>query len=109
MTLPRPCLHPGCPALVTDASRCPRHAAEREQHYEQQRGSSAARGYGAAHRTWRTVILARDPVCRLCHRAPSTVADHIMPLRLGGTWALSNGQGVCAHCHAVKRGQERHQ
>jgi len=54
-------------------------------------------------------VLARDPICRSCRRAPSTEADHIVPLAQGGDWSLENGQGLCKTCHSRKtrRQQER--
>lgn len=58
----------------------------------------------------RRLILERDPTCRCpgcpqcahgCHR-PSTQADHIQPVHLGGTHHPSNGQGLCHWCHRTK-------
>lgn len=95
----RPCAEPGCPGIATHHSRCQPHARAQER----RRGTAAQRGYGPGHRVWRLHVLARDPVCKMCNAAPSTVADHKLPLRQGGTWALSNGQGLCGHCHNVKR------
>jgi 5-methylcytosine-specific restriction protein A len=104
-----PCATPGCAALVERGqSRCHAHRAAYARAYDEERGTPAQRGYDARHRAWRQAILARDPICKLCGRVPSTVADHVTPLRLGGTWALSNGQGVCERCHNRKRGRERH-
>jgi 5-methylcytosine-specific restriction endonuclease McrA len=52
-------------------------------------------------------VLARDPVCRACGKAPSTVADHIQRIREGGArFDLANGQGLCSVCHDAKRGRE---
>ena len=71
-------------------------------------------GYGAAHNAWRQRILARDPFCvdpdrRHPYEARrSTVADHRKPVRLGGTWTMENGQGLCLWCHNAKRGRESH-
>lgn len=71
------------------------------------RGTAAARGYDARHRRWRTVIIARDPYCKIgikCQgEAPSTVADHVLPLNQGGDFSLENGQGCCSPCHDWKR------
>jgi len=54
------------------------------------------------------VVLARDPVCVLCHRNASTIADHIISHR--GVWELfcdlANLQGVCKPCHDVKTAKE---
>ena len=96
------CAEPGCGALVAKG-RCARHRVTHEHH----RCSSAARGYGGHHRRWRVPILRRDRICRLCHAAPSTEADHIIPLSRGGTWALENGQGLCKRCHGQKTRRDR--
>src|SRR5690242_4066281 len=56
----------------------------------------------------RVVALARDPICKICNRYPSTVVDHIKPHR--GNWDLftdlNNCQGLCEHCHNVKTAKE---
>jgi hypothetical protein len=56
----------------------------------------------------RKVVLARDPVCCICHRAASTVADHKIPHR--GVWSLfvdlSNLWGLCDTCHSRKTSAE---
>jgi hypothetical protein len=70
------------------------------------RPTVAQRGYGGAHRKWRAHVLAREPSCRYgypgCTRI-STVADHIVSMREGGSPDdLANGAGCCRHCHAIK-------
>ena len=70
------------------------------------RGDAAQRGYGQRHRTlFREAILARDPVCQLCLRALSTVADH-WPTSRRDLVALGldpddpiYGRGLCKRCH----------
>lgn len=56
----------------------------------------------------RYVTLARDPICRICNRNASTVADHIKPHK--GVWELfcdlANLQGICEKCHALKTAKE---
>jgi 5-methylcytosine-specific restriction endonuclease McrA len=56
----------------------------------------------------RLVVLARDPICAICRRNASTIADHIIPHR--GVWALfcdlANLQGLCADCHTRKTNVE---
>jgi 5-methylcytosine-specific restriction endonuclease McrA len=55
----------------------------------------------------RLMVINRDPICMLCQRAYSTVADHIRPFRSGATqqeqWdlftSLSNLRGICSTCH----------
>lgn len=46
--------------------------------------------------------LARDPVCKKCHSAPSRHADHILPRNSGGADSLDNLQGLCGPCHSAK-------
>lgn len=69
---------------------------------ERRRGSSAARGYDAEWRRVRAIVLAEEPTCRVCHEAPSTDVDHIVPKRQGGTNARANLRGVCHSCHSSK-------
>ena len=56
------------------------------------------------------MVLARDPLCRRCAArglvVASIIADHIVPIETGGSWSLGNGQGLCEHCHNVKRARE---
>lgn len=63
-------------------------------------------------RRWRRLriwILQRDPVCCICKLEASTVADHVLPVRLGGEfWDEDNLQGVCAPCHNAKSAKEKH-
>lgn len=96
------CSTPGCPAL-TARGRCDACRTKAEQ----QRGSAASRGYGTRHRnTFRTGVLARDPVCTVCGQAPAVHADH---------WPTDRrelvargldpddpqyGRGVCGPCHS---------
>jgi 5-methylcytosine-specific restriction endonuclease McrA len=67
------------------------------------------RWYRRAHwRNLRTLVLARDPICKMCQRAASTVADHIIPHK--GNWTLfcdlNNLQGLCDPCHSIKTAAE---
>ena len=102
--LATPCRTPRCPHVAGRSGRC--GACERD--YERRRGTSTERGYGAMHRRWRSAILHRDPICTDCHQAPSTEADHIIPLSRGGGWSLANGQGLCKPCHSRKTLQARY-
>ena len=104
----RPCPGPGC-RNTTTSGYCPACTAARPAPtYDDYRASARTRGYDTRHRRWRTLILHRDPVCRYCSRAPSTVADHITALRSGGSWSLDNGAGACTTCHNRKTAAERH-
>ena len=53
-----------------------------------------------AYRRWRTMVLARHPLCTC--GAIATEADHIIPLSQGGGWSLENGSGLCKACHSRK-------
>ena len=107
---PHPCNWPGCPELATR-----RFCASHARLYDSSRGSAPERGYDAEHRAWRAQVLARDSLCPgLYNRHPegalvATVADHILPVRQGGTWELDNGQGLCAGCHGAKIVREQRQ
>src|SRR5579885_2131857 len=103
----RLCRFPNCPNRIAATERhCAEHKRELAARDIAHRGTASARGYDARHRRWRLFVLRRDPVCRSCGKAPSVHADHIVPLSLGGSWALSNGQGLCASCHNSKTAYE---
>ncbi|MFN7019901.1 MAG: HNH endonuclease [Phycisphaerales bacterium] len=111
---PRPCRHPGCPGLVDPSSGsrvCPRHGAvdglpgvsdPRGPAWGGDRGSAHSRGYGARWRRLRRIILARDPVCRVCQASPAVTVDHLVPKAEGGGDDEGNLQGLCAACHTRK-------
>lgn len=65
---------------------------------DRKRGTPAQRGYDSLHRQLRVIVLRRDPVCKICNRAPSTVSEHIVPIEQGGATTLDNLQGACATC-----------
>jgi hypothetical protein len=54
------------------------------------------------------MVLARDPICMMCHRAPSIIVDHVKPHK--GNWDLfmdqKNCQGLCKPCHDAKTAAE---
>ena len=89
--IPSPCAEPGCPAL-TNGGCCRKH--QRDRHCAQ------AAYQTLAWRTLRVKVLMRDPICKMCGRAPSTEADHILPRRRGGQDTMGNLQGVCKPCHS---------
>ena len=99
---PSLCTYPGCRELGAHSHR---------PGYDKARGSAAKRGYDRYHRRWRTVILARDPLCVVCKAkgliVSSTDADHIIPLSRGGArFSIENGQGLCAFHHGMKTATE---
>ena len=65
-----------------------------------------------SRRLWRDKLrpacIRRDPVCVLCQRSYSTIADHRIPHR--GDWNLFNDldnlQGLCKECHDRKTAAE---
>ncbi len=66
----------------------------------------------AAWRLIRAAVLIRDAcVCRSCDRVTIGKAahiDHVLPLELGGSDALSNLQTLCSKCHGKKTvGEQR--
>jgi 5-methylcytosine-specific restriction protein A len=95
------CSTPGCPN-TTRSGRCETctKAADKA------RGTASERGYGGAgHRRFRREVLARDPICVLCHLEPSTVADHY-PLSRRELEAQGldpndpqHGRGLGKRCH----------
>lgn len=103
---PHPCSTACCPEL-THTRFCGIHTKDQERRERKRRGTTAERGYGAAHKRWRKAILRRDPVCVTCEgmgrTVVATVADHIVPMSAGGSRLLmSNGQGLCKTCHDQK-------
>lgn len=68
-------------------------------------------------------ILQRDPICKRCGIAPSVIADHIVPAgeairqaqesgrypysKYAGFYLMSNLQGLCRSCHAIKTNEDK--
>jgi 5-methylcytosine-specific restriction protein A len=77
------------------------HQREWKKLYDRSRWRHPQYGLQAA-------CLRRDPVCRKCHRNPSTVADHIKDHRGDERlfWDIGNLQGLCKGCHNAKTGSE---
>ena len=104
---PHACGNRACGRLAPRGERyCPECRTQRDQAYNAARGSSTDQGYGATWRRLRLLILARDPVCRRCHRNPSTEVDHIVAKKDGGTNDEQNLQGLCKPCHSQKTALE---
>ena len=76
-----------------------------------ERPSAALRGYDRRWRRLRRMVLAREPLCRVCGEkgmlTPATQVDHIVPLADGGDNAFENLQSLCATCHSQKTGRGR--
>ena len=54
--------------------------------------SAHARGYGSKWRELRSLVINRDPVCRLCRDQLTQEVDHIKRKAYGGTDDLNNLQ-----------------
>jgi 5-methylcytosine-specific restriction protein A len=101
----RPCLEPGCAALVQHG-RCPTHARQ----LEQARPNREARRwyYTARWRALRSQVLGAHPLCVVClHDGQVTAAtevDHIVPHRSDPVlfWNYHNLQALCVTCHSRK-------
>ena len=99
----RPCLHPGCAALV-EHGRCAQHRATETRRYDRYaRDREAKRFYDSA--LWHGIRerkLLRDPLCEMNLRclAPevATTVHHV-----DGDWRNNdpaNHQSACASCHS---------
>ena len=100
----RVCSKHGCPTIypASDGSRCSEHRKQADKY----RGTAAQRGYtGRGHRSFRSEVLDRDPICVECQIAQSTVADHYPTSKrdLIDQGLDSNdpdyGRGLCKPCH----------
>jgi 5-methylcytosine-specific restriction protein A len=107
---PHPCAHPGCPALVSGAARCPTHARAHTRADAQRRGTAAQRGYSYRWQQARARYLANNPLCRPCskkappHVTLATVVDHVTDHKGDPVlfWDQRNWQPSCAPCHDAR-------
>ena len=103
---PVACGRPGCGGLVRDGvcSLCgPRRRLSRRQH-DEQRGTSAQRGYGGRWQRLREMVLRDRPYCARCHAegrvVMATDVHHIVAKRNGGQDIQSNLEPLCHSCHS---------
>lgn len=106
-----PCGAPLCPRLAVRRGYCIEHAKENSKRVyaedHRRRGSPSTQGYGRRHSRWSRMVLARDIVCQHCRVRLATQADHVIPVKAGGSWTeFSNGAGLCRSCHARKTRKE---
>ena len=109
MTRPkRTCAEPGCPVLVT-RGYCLRHNRNRELREghspRAQEQRETMRKYDRRWRKLSKIVRARDPICMICHEAPSTEVDHIVPRRPeqhAADVTEEELQGLCKPCHSSK-------
>lgn len=105
---PKPCGHPGCPALVFDGGWCVKH---RPAAWSVKRPAPTKRITGRKLQRMRESLFARNPLCVECLKlgrvTEATQRDHIIPLFDGGADDESNEQGLCEACHDAKSKAER--
>lgn len=100
----RVCSSPGCPNLHPSTGKCPACRDQADRARRPYGNPYASRG----HRRFRREVLGRDPVCVLCGRAPSTVADHFPSERRDLVAAGLDpddpifGRGLCSACHGTE-------
>jgi 5-methylcytosine-specific restriction protein A len=113
-----------CGALVR-TPYCPAHTKANQQAYDDRRGTSTERGYGAKWRAYREPFVVRYPLCGMrppgapqtadsdCARrgqpTPTQVVDHIVPVTGAQDvrfYDETNHQALCERCHNRKRQRE---
>ncbi|WP_256846926.1 HNH endonuclease [Paenibacillus sp. Pae108] len=106
--LKRACNQPGCPALTHDRY-CPLHKKQKQQRYQQERGTAASRGYTYQWQKYRLRFLKKNPLCVHCENkgvlTPSEHVDHIIAVTGPNDplfWKESNHQALCHSCHSRK-------
>jgi 5-methylcytosine-specific restriction protein A len=111
------CAHPGCHKL-TSKSYCSSHAhleaKERKRAkagYDTTRPSAQDRGYDRQWSKLSRMVLARHPLCQVCHRQASRLVHHIAPVGEAPDLRLryDNCLAVCFSCHQAlhRQGQGR--
>ena len=101
---PRPCMHPGCPNLVTERNvyRCPEHQREYLKQWEKPRDVKYT---STMWRKRSQIFLAHNPTCVRCG-APSEIAHHIYRKRDGGSDDEDNLEALCRSCHEGEHNQK---
>ena len=99
-----PCRQSMCPALVDKPGYCDKH---KKKAWIRKEGTTTQRGYGAAWRKTRELVIRRDlGLCQPCQRNNRVTAfnaiDHIIPKAKGGSDDLNNLQCICNECHKHK-------
>lgn len=107
----RPCPEHGCRELTPDGP-CSRHRKHRAAIKREREGSASQRGYDHDWQTARALVLASEPLCRLCFFAHGRLniaaqVDHILPMAAGGERLdRANLQPLCRTDHENKNGAE---
>ena len=102
------CRKPGCPGQVRDGtcSVCGPRRRQADQQHDAQRGTAAARGYGARWQQLRSRVLSQHPLCADCAKrnvvTAATDVHHIAAKRDGGQDEESNLMALCHACHSKR-------
>ena len=105
----KPCNYPGCKELV-NKGYCDKHKKQ-GRGYDDNRMTSAQRGYGYKWQKYRAMFIKDNPICVTCLAdgvvEVATVVDHIKPHRgdYDLFWDTANHQALCKRCHDAKTGR----
>lgn len=86
--------------------RPPRHKPFGSLPKSADRPSACKQGYDRRWQRLRLMILAKEPLCRLCGNRFATQVDHVVPRSKGGDDSEDNLQALCASCHSKKTRRE---
>jgi 5-methylcytosine-specific restriction protein A len=95
-----PCLD--CTALIDVGSRCRSCKAALQARRDARRGTPSQRGYDSAWVTVSKRARQQQGWCSNCGATYDLTADHIVPLRLGGTSDEGNVIVLCRSCNGAK-------
>ena len=106
----KPCCQPGCAALVRVSERyCTAHRRAARTQVDERRGSSAERGYGRTWRRVRLMVLADEPLCRMCKAdgrlTAASEVDHIDGDSRNNQ--RGNLRPLCKPCHSRRTARDQ--
>jgi len=89
-------------------ARYPRGPKDPDRERERKRRRRFQKAQSAAHYTqeqWKELQAKYGNICLRCGQCKTLVADHVVPLALGGADSIDNIQPLCADCNAWKNVQ----
>ena len=100
-----PCLHPGCPNLVSrgEKGRCPEHRKRYALAIDQRRGTATDRGYDARWGRFRVWYLRQHPLCACGCRGVAVEVHHLVPVSGPDDerfFDVTNVVGLTKACHS---------